>query len=168
MTLEVNMDLSAERIEEMLTPWFDPSYEQTPELAQYVATHALDAPTLSRGIYWYEEQKEDFEAACAAFMLSGWSVSQEISPFAAFSANEGVARKFAEQADYGLLLVVSGLKGVAVEGLVSESGIEGVDVAHEQEWLVPCGQHVEFDSMEELGEVRLLHGRVVNKKQEKA
>jgi hypothetical protein len=148
-------------VQDLLAPWFSPEYAQTPELAEYVVAHAVAAPTLSRGIYWYEEQKADWEAAVAQFLESGWSVDAAISPFVAFSANEAVAQTFAQQAVYGLVLVVTGLQGVSVEGMVNQSGVEGVEVTHEQEWLVGAGQQVKFERVEEKGDLRVLYGQAI-------
>jgi hypothetical protein len=157
MNLEPGLALDAR---ELLEPWFSPEYEQTPELAEYVEMHAVLAPSLSRGIFWYEEQKEDFEAAVAEFMQEGWGVDKEIGPFAAFSEEVAVAEEFADQASYGVVLVVEGLNGVSVLGLLQESGMAGVNVRKEKEWLVPSGQKVRFARMEAVGTMRFLYGSV--------
>ena len=143
-----------------LLAWFSPEYEPTDELAAFVAVQAVAAPKLARGIFWYEEQKNDFEIAVQEFMARGWSVDEKLGPFAAFSEDEGVARDFAEQAVYGVVLVVEGLRGVSVEGLLQEDRVSGVDVRCEQEWLVPAGQKVVFDRIDKTGDVRTLYGRV--------
>ena len=148
-------------IQDLLAPWFDPSYNQTPELADYVVAHAIATPVLSRGIFWYEEQKADFEAAIATLLTEGWSVSEDVGPFAAFSEDQEVAKGFADQAVYGLVMVVSGLRGVSVLEMLEASGTAGVNVQHEKEWLVPAGQCVRFDSQKRMGDIQWLYGRVV-------
>jgi hypothetical protein len=157
MSLGLDAPLDAR---DLLEPWFLPEYAQTPELAGYVSAHAVEAPVLARGIFWYEDQKEDFEAAVKDFMEQGWNVDEGIGPFAAFSEEVEVAKDFADQAVYGVVLVVEGLKGVSVLGLLKESGQAGVNVQREKEWLVPCGQRVRFERMERVGDISFLHGRL--------
>jgi hypothetical protein len=158
MSLEIDAVVEAR---ELLEPWLSVDYAQTPELVEYVNTHAVAAPLLARGIFWYEEDKGDYEAAMKEFMVEGWDVDEAISPFAAFSEEVSVAREFADAAVYGLVLVVEGLRGVSVLGMLEESGLAGVNVKKEKEWLVPSGQQVKFDRVEGTDEMRFLYGRVV-------